>query len=46
MSVFGVILAHIFPHSDWIRENPGQNNSEYRHFYEYGRTVKTEKAYI
>ena len=25
MSVFGVILAHVFPHSD-------QNNSEYGHF--------------
>ena len=34
--LFGVILVHIFPHSDWIRrdirENADQNNSEYGHF--------------
>ena len=35
VSVFGVILVRIFPHSDWIqysvrmRENADQNNSEY-----------------
>ena len=42
VSVFGVILSRIFPHSDWIRrdtlylvrmrENADQNNSEYGHF--------------
>ena len=44
MSVFGVILVCIFPHSDWIeilrispysvqvRENADQINSEYGHF--------------
>ena len=32
VSVFGVILVRIFPHSDWIRENADQNNSEYGHF--------------
>ena len=32
MSVFGVILVRIFPHSDWIRENADQNNSKYGHF--------------
>ena len=41
VSVFGVILVCIFPHSDWIqkalylvrmRENANQNNSEYGHF--------------
>ena len=41
LSVFGVILVRIFPHSDWIRrdtesvrirENADQNNSEYGHF--------------
>ena len=35
VSVFGVILALIFPHSDWIpyAENTDQNNSEYGHFW-------------
>ena len=47
MSVFRVILARIFPRSDWIRsislypvrmrENTDQNNSEYRHFLRSGR---------
>ena len=32
VSVFGVILVHIFPHPDWIRENADQNNSEYLFF--------------
>ena len=32
VSVFGVILVRIFPHSDWARENADQNNSEYEHF--------------
>ena len=35
MSVFGVILVRIFPHSNWMRrdtKNTDQNNSEYRHF--------------
>ena len=32
VSVFGVILVRIFPHSDWIRENTDQNISEYGHF--------------
>ena len=42
VSVFGVIVVSIFPHSDWIlrispysvrmRENTDQNNSEYGHF--------------
>ena len=31
MSVFGVILVGIFPHSE-NRENADQNNSEYGHF--------------
>ena len=43
VSVFGVVLVRIFPHSDWIRrdcispysvrlrENTDQNNSEYGH---------------
>ena len=31
MSVFGVILVHIFPYSVRMRENTGQNNSEYGH---------------
>ena len=30
--VFGVILVHILPHSDWIREHVDQNNFEYGHF--------------
>ena len=35
VSVFGVILVLIFPHSDWIpyAENTDQNNSEYGHFW-------------
>ena len=33
MYVFGVILVPIFRHSDWIRENADQNNSEYGHFF-------------
>ena len=32
VSVFGVILVCIFPHSDWIRRDTDQNNSEYGHF--------------
>ena len=32
VSVFGVILARIFPYSVRVRENVGQNNSEYWHF--------------
>ena len=42
VSVFGVLLVHIFLHSDWIRgdteysvqmrENADQNNSEYKLF--------------
>ena len=35
MSVFGVILACIFPHSDCIRENTEQNNSIYGHFAQW-----------
>ena len=31
-TVFVVILIRIFPHSDWIRDNADQNNSEYGHF--------------
>ena len=31
MSVFGVILVWIFPHSDCM-DSVGQNISEYRHF--------------
>ena len=31
-SVFGVFLVLIFPHSDWIRENTDQKNSEDGHF--------------
>ena len=31
MSVFGVILVRIFPHSVRMRENTNQNNSEYGH---------------
>ena len=35
VSLFGVILALIFPHSDWIpyAEKTDQNNSEYGHFW-------------
>ena len=33
MSVFAVILVRISPHSDWIRENADQNNSEYGQFF-------------
>ena len=25
-------MVHIFPHSDWMRENTAQKNSEYEHF--------------
>ena len=38
VSLFGVILVRIFPHSDWIRravqmpENMHQNNPEYGYF--------------
>ena len=32
MSVFGVILVHIFPYSVRMRENADQTNSEYGHF--------------
>ena len=36
VSVFGVFLVSIFPHSDWysvrMRENTDQKNSEYIHF--------------
>ena len=42
VSVFGVILVRIFPHSDWVRRdnlylvrmrgNADQNNSKYEHF--------------
>ena len=32
VSAFVVILVRIFPHSDWIREHSGQNNSEYGNF--------------
>ena len=41
VSIFGIILVHIFPHSDWIlrispcsarmQEDMDQNNSEYGH---------------
>ena len=47
VSVFGVILVRIFPHSDWMwgdtpyslqmQENADQNNSKYEHF---SRSVK------
>ena len=35
MSIFGVILVCIFPHSDWaqMRENTDQSNSEYGTFH-------------
>ena len=42
VSVFGVILVHIFPHSHWMRysvrmrQNADQNNSENRHFLRSG----------
>ena len=36
ITVFGVILVRIFPHSDWILSSNagkyGPNNSEYGHF--------------
>ena len=38
VAVFDVILVRIFSHSDWVRENTDQNNSEYGHFL---RSVKT-----
>ena len=43
VTVCGVILVHIFPHSDWIfrmGENAAQNNSEYGHFL---RSVEYQK---
>ena len=39
VSLFGVILVRIFPHSQWIRENADQNNSEYKHFLRSGQLV-------
>ena len=30
VSVFGVILVRIFPHSDWMRRDTDQNNSQIR----------------
>ena len=47
MSVLGVILVHIFPHSDWIispytvqmQENVDPNNSEYAHFLRITKVV-------
>ena len=50
LSVFGVILVRIFPHSEWIRrdteylrmwENLDQNNSEYRHLLRSDRDAWT-----
>ena len=35
VSVCGVFLVDIFPHSGWIRENTDQENSEYENFYYY-----------
>ena len=35
VSVCGVFLVHIFPHSGWIRENTDQENSEYGYYYYY-----------
>ena len=32
LSVFGVIVVSIFPHSDWMWENTDWNNPEYGHF--------------
>ena len=32
VSVSGVILVYIFPHSDWIRLDRDHSNSEYGHF--------------
>ena len=32
VSIFAVFLVRIFPHSDLIRENTDQKNSEYGHF--------------
>ena len=32
VSVFGVILVHIFRYSVQMRGNPEQKNSEYKHF--------------
>ena len=53
MSVFGVILVRIFPHSDWIRretpylvqmrENADQNNSEYGYFLHITISTPSEK---
>ena len=43
MSVIGVILVRIFPHSDYLvrmRENADQNNSEYRHFLRSGKQAE------
>ena len=39
VSVFGVILVRISPHSDWIRENVDQKQSEYGHFLRSVRQV-------
>ena len=45
MSVFGVILARIFPYSVRMWENVDQNNSEYRHFLRivFQKITKIEK---
>ena len=32
VALFGVLLVHIFPHSDWMRRNADQNNSKYGQF--------------
>ena len=44
VSVFGIILIRIFPHSSWIRrysvrmqENTGQNNSKYQYLLQNTR---------
>ena len=52
VSVFGIILVRIFPHSDWIRRdtpylsvfspNADQNNSEHAHF---SRSVYQSEIY-
>ena len=48
MSVFGVILVRIFPHSDWMcispysvrmRENTDQNNSKHEHFSRSDKSI-------
>ena len=53
VSVLGVILIRIFPHADWIlrispysvqmRENTGQNKSEYGLFL---RSVELQNLYV